>query len=125
MEDFGRAIKDAVNQAKESGNKEQALKELKSFLTNFIEEAYDKLDRLSPDVPKGKPMDLLDGAQTDIIHISEGLDDVFTFLLSVTDIEKDNRIDDAAGRLAGLTRSIDQEEIRSILDSAGSNGRLH
>lgn len=122
METYGKDIKAAVEEAKKSGDVKGALKTLKASITKHVESSYSYIDKVFPLIPEGESKRLLDGAQTDIIHISEGLDDVFNLLL---DINVNTVVNDAAGRLAGLTRAIDDEEVQAVLDRLSSNGQRH
>lgn len=124
MEAYGQEIKAAVEEAKRSEDVTDALKTLKASLTKHVESSYNYLDMLFPLIPEGEGKRLLDGAQTDIIHISESLDSVFNLLLGMKARSTD-AANDAAGRLAGLTRSIDVEEVQAVLDHLRSNGQRH
>jgi len=113
---FGLEIKHTVDRAMKSENPKEALKSMKDVLTKYVESAYDKMDKLAPSVPAGDATALLDSAQTDIIHISESLDNVFNFLLSLK-ASGNSIVDEAAGRLSALVRSIDADEVQRVLDN--------
>jgi len=122
LEVYGQEIKAAVEEAKKSGDVKDALQKLKASIAKHVESSFNYLDMLFPLTPEGEGKRLLDGAQTDIIHISEGLDVTFDLLLGS---KTSNTADEAAGRLAGLTRSIDSEEVQAVLDRLRSNGQRH
>lgn len=126
MEEFGKDIKGAVQEAAKDPNPEQALKTLKARISSFVDAAYDKLDRLSPYVLEGSEgSELLDEAQTDIIHISEGLSSTFDFFsaaVSAKPVEKE-RID--VSRLSDLTKSFTVEELDRRINANNRNGSAH
>jgi len=115
--EYGQDIKDAAEKIQTSDDPSQALKDLKAKITEYVETAYDKLDRLGPHVANGGAQ-LVDGAQTDLIHVSEGLDAVFNAVLNTKVAPT------GPNRLSTLISPVHGEEMDSALAQFSRNGKV-
>ena len=114
--EYGQDIKDAAEYVHKSDDPTQALKDLKAKITEYVESAYDKLDRLGPHVAAGG-VDLVEGSQTDLICVSEGLDATFNAVLNTRDIPA------SSDRLTTLISPVHSDEIGAALVQFSRNGK--